>query len=120
MTYHSRILRNGIVLMFAAGLVVGPARGAGPTAPPPTKWSRDEVKAVTGWLGERAIPLSSVRAGAGFDDLRPLKSILKDVRVVGLGDERGGPPAAAQLVERGVAGDPEHPRDLLAAAPVEA
>ena len=90
MTYHSRILRNGIILMFAAGLVVGPARGAGPHAPSPTKWSRDEVKAVTGWLGERAIPLSSVRAGAGFDDLRPLRSILKDVRVVGLGEATHG------------------------------
>lgn len=90
MTYHSRILRNGIVLMFAAGLVVGPAGGTGPNAPAPAKWSRDEVKAVTGWLGERAIPLSSVRAGAGFDDLRPLKSILKDVRVVGLGEATHG------------------------------
>ena len=90
MTYHSRFLRNGIVLMFAAGLVVGPAPGAGQKAPAPAKWSRDEVKAVTGWLAERAIPLSGVRAGAGFDDLRPLKSILKDVRVVGLGEATHG------------------------------
>src|SRR5579875_2622219 len=37
-----------------------------------------------------------------------------------LGGERRDPPAAAQLVERGIARDPEQPRALLTAAPIEA
>jgi erythromycin esterase len=86
----TRIFRKGLLLLFAAALAVGPARAAGQNAPAPVKWSKDEVKTVTNWLKERAIPLVSVRAGAGFDDLRPLESILKDVRVVGLGEATHG------------------------------
>ena len=86
----TRISRKGVLLVFAAALAVGPARAADQKEPVPVKWSKDEIKAVTGWLKERAIPLVSVQAGAGFDDLRPLKAILKDVRVVGLGESTHG------------------------------
>lgn len=45
---------------------------------------------VTKWLKASAIPLKSIEAGRGFDDLRPLKKILKDVRIVGLGEATHG------------------------------
>ena len=90
MTYRSGIVRTGIFLILAAGLAIGPVRAAGQQAPAPVKWSRAEIKAVTGWLGERAIPLAGVRAGAGSDDLQPLKSLLQGVRVVGLGEATHG------------------------------
>ncbi|HPW17561.1 MAG TPA: erythromycin esterase family protein [Candidatus Aminicenantes bacterium] len=59
----------------------------GPAAP---KWDPAQVGAVAAWLGQRAVPLTSVRAGAGFDDLRPLGALLRDVRVVGLGEATHG------------------------------
>jgi len=46
----------------------------------------DEI--VIDWLKKNAIPIKSVEAGNGFADLQPLKRILEDVRVVGLGIER--------------------------------
>ncbi|MGH9940556.1 MAG: erythromycin esterase family protein [Blastocatellia bacterium] len=49
-----------------------------------------EVEAITGWLKSKAIPLKSVEAGHGFADLQPLKKVLKDARVVGLGEATHG------------------------------
>jgi erythromycin esterase len=51
---------------------------------------RAQREAVVKWLKESAIPLRSVTAGSGFADLQPLKHILKDVRVVGLGEATHG------------------------------
>jgi erythromycin esterase len=48
------------------------------------------ISAVHDWLGRQAIPLRSVEAGSGFDDLAPLKPLLKDVRIVGLGEATHG------------------------------
>ena len=50
--------------------------------------ARDE--ALVSRLGSQAIALKSVTAGSGFDDLMPLKEILRDVRVVGLGEATHG------------------------------
>ncbi|MGH8236366.1 MAG: erythromycin esterase family protein [Steroidobacteraceae bacterium] len=61
------------------------AQKTGTTAKPP-----DTTEAVTQWLAAHAIPLSSVEAGAGFDDLRPLERILKDTRIVALGETSHG------------------------------
>lgn len=49
-----------------------------------------EAAAVTAWLQRSAIPLKSVEAGNGLDDLQPLKAVLKDVRLVGLGEATHG------------------------------
>jgi erythromycin esterase len=49
---------------------------------------RDE--AVIAWMRSRAIPLRSLEAGAGFDDLRPLRDVLSRVRIVGLGEATHG------------------------------
>lgn len=47
-------------------------------------------RSVTGWLKTSAIPLKTVEAGDDRADLQPLKSILKDVRFVGLGEATHG------------------------------
>ena len=51
---------------------------------------RRREAAVTAWMRERAIPLRSAAAGAPLDDLAPLRSVLRDVRVVGLGEATHG------------------------------
>ena len=48
------------------------------------------ISAVHDWLGRQAIPLRSVEAGSGFDDLAPLKPLFEDVRIVGLGEATHG------------------------------
>lgn len=48
------------------------------------------LTAVEAWLAQRAISLKSVQAGAGFEDLQPMKSVLKNVRVLGLGEASHG------------------------------
>lgn len=47
-------------------------------------------QAVIGWLKDNAIPIRTVEAGNGFEDLQPLKHVLRDVRFVGLGEETHG------------------------------
>ena len=49
---------------------------------PKTKISSDpaQAEAVISWLRNAAIPLKSVEAERGFEDLQPLKAVLKDVR----------------------------------------
>lgn len=47
-------------------------------------------QAVVAWLRENAIPLKTVEAGRGFEDLQPLKRVFKDVRFVALGEATHG------------------------------
>jgi erythromycin esterase len=61
-----------------------------PARPDPARPDPARVDAVTKWLKASAVPLNSVEAGHGFDDLRPLKKTLKDVRLVGLGEATHG------------------------------
>lgn len=42
------------------------------------------------WIAAKAHPLASVEAGHGFQDLMPLKQILGNVRVIGLGEATHG------------------------------
>ncbi|MGH9842088.1 MAG: erythromycin esterase family protein, partial [Blastocatellia bacterium] len=49
-----------------------------------------QVEAVTKWLSSNAVPLKSIEAGHGFADLQPLKRVLKDARIVGLGEATHG------------------------------
>jgi erythromycin esterase len=46
--------------------------------------------AVIQWLKKNAIPLQSATAESGFTDLQPLRTILKDVRIVALGEATHG------------------------------
>ncbi|HET9055390.1 MAG TPA: erythromycin esterase family protein [Chitinophagaceae bacterium] len=49
-----------------------------------------ETQKIIQWLTTNSITLNSVSAGSGFDDLLPLKEILKDVQYVGLGEATHG------------------------------
>lgn len=44
----------------------------------------------TAWITQNAHRIKTVDAGNDFDDLQPFKSVLKDVRVVGLGEATHG------------------------------
>src|SRR5262245_851007 len=55
-----------------------------------TKDDRKNDEIVIDWLKKNAIPIKSVEAGNGSVDLQPLKQILADARVVGLGEATHG------------------------------
>ena len=46
--------------------------------------------AAIAWIRQNAVPLSSVRPGTGFDDLRPVAPMVADATVVGLGEATHG------------------------------
>ena len=56
--------------------------------------------AVVAWIRENAIPLQTVRPGSGFADLRPLETVLKDVRVLALGEATHGTSEFQQVKHR--------------------
>jgi erythromycin esterase len=59
-----------------------------------------EQAVINAWLRQNAIPLPHIEAGDGFADLQPLKSILKDVKVVGLGEATHGTREFFQIKHR--------------------
>ncbi len=61
---------------------------------------QDNGKAIIAWLQHNAIPLKHVEAGNGFSDLQPLKQLLKDVKVLGLGETTHGTREMFQLKHR--------------------
>ena len=52
------------------------------------------------WIKGNALVLKSVKAETGFDDLNPLKDILKNVQVVGLGEATHGTKEFFQMKHR--------------------
>jgi erythromycin esterase len=62
---------------------------------------RTEAKQNTiEWIKENAIVLKSVEANSGFEDLNPLKEILKNVQIVGLGEATHGTKEFFQMKHR--------------------
>ena len=59
-----------------------------------------ETEQVTKWLTGHAIPLKSVEEKENFADLKPLKQVLRGVRIVGLGEETHGTHEFFQLKRR--------------------
>ncbi len=57
-------------------------------------------KKVIEWLSVNTLTLNSVEAGSGFDDLMPLKEILKNVKYVGLGEATHGTREFFQMKHR--------------------
>jgi len=57
-------------------------------APRTSAYAQDS--AVVSWMRETAIPLRTLDAGTGFADLAPLKPILINARIVGLGESTHG------------------------------
>lgn len=51
---------------------------------------QEDKNAFQQWINNNAHELKTVDAGNGFEDLEPFKAILKDVRVVGLGEATHG------------------------------
>lgn len=60
----------------------------------------ENEKTVITWLQQTAIPVQHVEAGNGFADLQPLKQMLQDVKVVGLGEPTHGTREIFQLKHR--------------------
>ena len=58
-----------------------------------------ETEQVTKWFTSNAIPLKSVE-GESFAELKPLKQVLRGVRIVGLGEETHGTREFFQLKRR--------------------
>lgn len=57
-------------------------------------------KIIIEWIKQNSIPLEHVEAENGFSDLQPLKEILKDVKVVGLGENTHGTKEFFQVKHR--------------------
>jgi erythromycin esterase len=55
---------------------------------------------VVAWMKQHAVPLSTVEAGHGFDDLEPLKSWIGDAHVVAVGEATHGTREFFQLKHR--------------------
>ena len=62
--------------------------------------SRAEEQAISGWLRDNALPIRHLEAGNGFEDLQPLQQILRDVKIVGLGEATHGTREFVQLKHR--------------------
>lgn len=71
-----------LLACVAASWFAGPPPASGQVA------TREE--SVATWLRRSAIPVASLVAGSGFADLEPLRSELKGVRIVGLGEATHG------------------------------
>lgn len=52
------------------------------------------------WLKAHAVPLAGVAAGSGFDDLKPLRDMIGDARIVALGESTHGTREHFQLKHR--------------------
>jgi erythromycin esterase len=61
---------------------------------------RAKIEAVKQWLANHAIPLRTVEAGHGFEDMQPLREIVGDGRVVALGEATHGTREFFQLKHR--------------------
>jgi erythromycin esterase-like protein len=59
----------------------------------------EEQSAVT-WVRQNAIPLRTVDAGSGFDDMQPLDKVVGDARIVTLGEATHGTREFFQLKHR--------------------
>ena len=57
-------------------------------------------ESVAAWVRTHAIPLTTVEANNGFNDLQPLKSLIGDARIVSLGEATHGSREIFQLKHR--------------------
>lgn len=62
--------------------------------------SRATVEETTTWVKRNAMPLRTVEAGNGFDDLQPLKTLIGNARIVSLGEATHGTREFFQMKHR--------------------
>lgn len=61
---------------------------------------RSTEEQVGVWIADHAIPIKTVEAGNGFEDLQPLKEIVDDARIVSLGEPTHGNREVFQIKHR--------------------
>lgn len=62
--------------------------------------NRSTENHVTEWIAENAIPIKTVEAGNGFEDLKPIGDMIDDARIVSLGEPTHGNREVFQLKHR--------------------
>lgn len=60
------------------------------TSQSPQRALSAEDSAAVGWIRTNAVPVQTLNAGSEFTDLAPLKAVLRDTRIVGLGESSHG------------------------------
>lgn len=97
MASRTRVWRlAGLVLLLAAAVrLAGTAQEVEPAAATP-----EAPEAVVRWLGEHAVRLATVEAGHGFEEMKPLRAMVGDARVVALGEATHGSRELFQLKHR--------------------
>jgi erythromycin esterase-like protein len=87
-------------LLMAFSLAISGAQSAHvPASAEPIAQTSDEHAAVQ-WMRQNAIPLQTVEAGHGFDDLQPLGQVVGNARIVELGEATHGTREFFQLKHR--------------------
>lgn len=66
----------------------------------PTPQPDDTEAAVIDWVKQHAVPLQTVEAGHGFDDLAPIRDMVGDARIVSLGESTHGTREIFQMKHR--------------------
>lgn len=66
----------------------------------PTLFAAEPTKAQRAWLKKNAVPIKTVEAGNGFEDLAPLKKLIGDARIVSLGESTHGSREIFQMKHR--------------------
>lgn len=76
--YYNIIIMLSLYRVLAAGQMHGqPLEGI-------------DTSSVVQWINQKAVPLQHITAGNTFADLKPLKKVLKNTRVVGVGEATHG------------------------------
>jgi erythromycin esterase len=76
--------------IWAVGQSASLGAGSNQTDLPGKGVAKVPVESVRNWLSHAAVPLKTVAPAGSFDDLQPLKKVLRNVRVVGLGEATHG------------------------------
>jgi erythromycin esterase len=87
--------KSFLSFLFLALIQFAPAQNSTVTAIP----EKDKSKIIS-WIKQNALPLKSVKAESGFEDLAPMKTVLKDVQIVGLGEATHGTKEFFQMKHR--------------------
>ena len=87
-------------LLMASAVAVAHAQSADVPASAGPGGQASEEQAAVQWMRQNAIPLKTVEAGHGFDDLQPLDKVVGNARIVELGEATHGTREFFQLKHR--------------------